>query len=89
MKVKATKINLFAVKLGKKGGVCMTSDMVRKLNQPREMFVEVNSLINWLRYINRNYVGDDFHEKEINSEFINIIEGSLKEKANMEDIEWI
>ena len=90
MKVKATRINLYAAKLSKAGGMCMTSGMVKKLNAPPKMFVEVDSLIEWLTFTNKKYNNDDFSVKEANDEFIAIISGSLKHLASpKEDIEWI
>ena len=89
MKVKIAKINVYARKLfGKGGGICPTAEMVRKLNAPPKNYVEVESLLDYMRWTNNKFNQDNFHEKEAVDDFINILHGVLKEHCSPEEIEW-
>ncbi len=95
MRVKAIRINPYNCvslppRLGNVGGVTPTAEMVRKNSLPKKMYVEVDSLISWLRFINKKYNADEFNTITANNDFIEVIEGNLKECADEKnDIEWI
>lgn len=89
-KIIMTTINVFASRLRwGVGCICMTSNMVEKLNKPPQKFVEVDSLIKHMREVNNYYFEDDFVEKSGIDEFICIIEGNIKEEANPDLLEKI
>ena len=89
IKIKITRINAYAARLSKVGRICPTSEMVRKLEEPPRDYVEVESLLNYLRHVNREYNEDNFVEHEAVDEFIHIVAGVIKEKCSPEELEWI
>lgn len=81
IKIEITRINAYAARLSRAGGMCPTSKMVRKLNESPRDYVEVESLLNYLHHINNKYNENNFVEREAVNEFINIVAGVIKEKC--------
>lgn len=73
----------------KKGGCCPTKSMVDKSKLPPKKYVELDSLLEFMRWTNRRMNVDEYVNKEAVDEFVCVIEGDLKEEASPELLEWI
>lgn len=72
-----------------RGGICMTSEILKKLNASKKDYVEVESLIKWLRYTLNKYYADDYPDNAAILDFIELVEGVLVNKADEAEIEYI
>ena len=86
MKVKIKWVKEFTTP---KGGVCWTKSMVDRSKLPSKKYVELDSLLEWMRYRNRIDNEDNFLEREAVFDFINLVDGCLKEEASPGELEWV